>query len=125
MSLPGNLDTFIFSAAMYSRWFMSNEINIGIEEVREAILQGTKAGECPDVADKLIEEFARRVVDESNPAQALDWIRARAHELGHSGKFEDVREAVSTNYFTIGFLVGWLVAARFALIRLGRSSKKV
>lgn len=43
-----------------------------LENVKEAILKGTVAGENSYKTHRLIEEFTRKVIDEPNPHQALE-----------------------------------------------------
>ena len=88
----------------------------GLDNVKEAILKGTAVGENSYKADRLIEEFTRKAIDEPNPSEALEWIRAQARELCKERNAKDLDEAISTNYFTIGFLVGWLMNARSDLM---------
>ena len=103
---------------------MSNKKDIGLEEIKEAVLKATQAKENADKTDKLIEEFTKKVIDSYDPSDALEWIRIRAHELGQSERSDDLREAVSSSYFTIGYMVSFLVTVRLLLIRFDLSPRK-
>ena len=61
-------------------------------------------------SERLIEEFAKRVIDQPNPRESFHWLTTRAHELGHSGSAEDLDQAISANYFALGFVFSWLAA---------------
>jgi hypothetical protein len=69
-------------------------------------------------ADDVIEQFAKKVIDQRNPLDSLDWIAAQSHELRAGNLPDGLREAIGTNYFTIGFMFGWIVATRFEILDL-------
>ena len=87
---------------------MSEQTDYRLEEIKKSILKRTTASEKSYKCDKLIEEFAKRVIAEPNSDQPLEWIRAQSHELGQSESIEDLREALSTNYFILGFMIASL-----------------
>lgn len=53
-----------------------------IEEIREVVMHETSPRLGSSETDRLISEFVRKAIDAPDAAQALEWIIARAHELG-------------------------------------------
>jgi len=95
-----------------------------LENVKEAIFKATSTSETSCKADRLIEEFTRKVIDQSNPLQSLNWLKSRTHDLGQSGSAEDLKEAISVNYFTIGFMIAWIATKRLELMEAAESPNK-
>ena len=61
-------------------------------------------------ADKLIEQFTKKVMGQPGVLASLQWLRSEAHNLGHTGTMEDMREAISANYFMLGFSISSLLS---------------
>ncbi|MGH2639330.1 MAG: hypothetical protein ACRDF4_08640, partial [Rhabdochlamydiaceae bacterium] len=95
-----------------------------LEEIMEEILKNMSANKKSYKADRLIEEFTRKVIDQSHPLQALKWITSQSHELGHSGIVEDMHEAISTSYFTVGFMTAWVNTRLLDLKENARQSNR-
>jgi hypothetical protein len=95
-----------------------------IENIREFVLSVTKAKDTSRKSVRLIEEFVKRVIDESNPLQALNWIRKESHDLGESGELDDLVESVTTNSFIIGIMVSWIISARHDLLKKYQKQQK-
>ncbi len=95
-----------------------------LENMREEILKVMSTNEKSGKAERLIEEFAKRVIDQPDPRESFHWLTTRAHELGHSGSAEDLDQAISANYFALGFVFSWLAAKRLDLMRMSKYFSK-
>lgn len=90
---------------------------MSLEDLEETIQKGTRTGEKSNKADRLIEEFTRRIIDERDMTRAMEWVGARAEDLGNSENYEDLREAVRINYFRLGFIISKLLTRLLSEIR--------